>query len=79
MKKPVAERRFTTEQVSTQLSTVFDSTLAVDWRLAESCVEIAPAPVFAINLDGASAVAIDLTNGQRFLMVVQELGVGDAE
>ena len=68
----MSERRYTTEQVADLLSTVFDSTLTMDWRLAESCAHIAP--VLALNRpDDVQVVGIYLTNGQRFKVIVEEV------
>ena len=68
----MSERQFTTGQIANQLSTVFDSTLTMDWLLANSCLEVAP--VLSLNRpDDVEVVGIYLTNGQRFKVIVEEV------
>ena len=68
----MSERQFTTGQIANQLGTVFDSTLTMDWLLADSCLEIAP--VLSLNRpDDVEVVGIYLTNGQRFKVIVEEV------
>ena len=68
----MSERQFTTGQIANQLGTVFDSTLTMDWLLADSCLEVAP--VLALNRpDDVQVLGVDLTNGQRFKVIVEEV------
>ena len=68
----MSERQFTTGQIANQLGTVFDSTLTMDWLLADSCLEVAP--VLSLNRpDDVEVVGIYLTNGQRFKVIVEEV------
>ena len=68
----MSERQFTTGQIANQLSTVFDSTLTMDWQLTESCLDIAP--VLSLNRpDDVEVVGIYLINGQRFKVIVEEV------
>ena len=68
----MSERQFTTGQIANQIGTVFDSTLTMDWLLADSCLEVAP--VLSLNRpDDVEVVGIYLVNGQRFKVVVEEM------
>ena len=68
----MSERRYTTGQIANQLGTVFDSTLTMDWLLADSCLEVAPV-LSHHRPDDVEVVGIDLTNGQRFKVIVEEV------